>query len=231
MATSPIPSDIKAGLSAAAEAVLAAEILVTTGHIGPDGDALGSSVALAYAARLQGKTAVATYGGDPGGLAAFDFLPIEVVVPPADAPSRPDLLVSFDVGDLDRIGEVADIAALAGSVVMIDHHVSTKGFGDINVNMPTAGAAAQLCFYLLEELGWALDGPSATCLLTGLVTDTGRFQYSNTTPEVLRVAAELVAAGATPELIGQRVYENVPYAYLGLSGEVLARAVLDVESK
>jgi phosphoesterase RecJ-like protein len=97
--------------------------------------------------------------------------------------------------------------------------------------MPTAAAAAQLCFYLIRELGWDVDEPAATALLTGLVTDTGRFQYSNTTPEVLRVAAELVAAGARPELIGQRVYESVPFGYLGLSGEVVKRAVLERDRK
>lgn len=224
-----IPTELREPLAAAAARVSGAATLVTTGHIGPDGDALGSAVALAYCAGRAGKQAVAAFGGDQAPIGLFDFLPLEVVVPPAGAPAAPDLVVTFDVGELDRIGEVAGIAASAGAVVMIDHHLSTAGFGDVQINMPQAAAAAQLCFYLLRTLDWDIDERAATALLTGLVTDTGRFQYSNTTPEVLRVAAELVDAGARPELIGQRVYESVPFGYLGLSGDVLGRAVLEAE--
>lgn len=231
MSVPPIPTDVRAGIVAAAAAVRTAGTLVVTGHVGPDGDALGSAVALALAARDAGKDAVVCFGGGSVIPDQFDFLSLEVVVDPAEAPPAPDLLVSFDVGELDRLGEVAAIATAATKVVMIDHHLSTTGFGDVNVNMPSAGAAAQLCHYLLEELGWEPTEQIATALLAGLVTDTGRFQYSNTSPLVLRAAAELVEAGARPEVIGQHVYESVPFGYLGVAGAVLARALLNREKR
>ena len=92
---------------------------------------------------------------------------------------------------------------------------------------PTAPAAALMCYRLIVELGWRLTPDAASALLLGLVTDTGRFQYSNTNPEAFRTAADLVEAGARPETIGREVYESAPFGYLGVAGAVLSRAVLE----
>ena len=81
-----------------------------------------------------------------------------------------------------------------------------------------------MAYLLIEAAGWAIDERIATSLLTGLVTDTGRFQYSNTSPATLRLAADLVAAGARPEVIGQHVYEETPFGYLAVAGRVMQRA-------
>ena len=223
-----IAPDVQAGLMAAANAIASAQSILVTGHIGPDGDSLGSSIALALAARAQGRTAQVSFGGEFTMPHHFEFLDASPVVPHTEA-VVPDVLVSFDVGDKDRIGEIAAIADAANTVVMIDHHLSTDGFGDINVNDPTAGAAAQLCFELIQLLGWELTPDAAMALHVGMVTDTGRFQYSNTTPAVLTVAASLVEAGARPEVIGQAVYESVPFGYLGVAGAVMSRATLEAE--
>ncbi len=220
--------EIESGLRKAAAIVKAAESIVVTGHVGPDGDSLGSSLALAHVARAHGKVAHASFGGGFTMPEHFSFLDASPVVDPVDL-EDPDVLVTFDVGDLERIGELAAVAGRAEQVVMIDHHLSTTGFGDVIVNDPTAGAAAQLCFHLIEAIGWELTPEAATALHVGLVTDTGRFQYSNTTPDVLQVAARLVEAGARPEVIGQAVYESVPFGYLAVAGAVLSRAVLDEE--
>lgn len=225
----PIRPDLVEPLAAAVATIASARRLVVTCHIGPDGDALGSAIALAAAARARGVEAVATFGGEFTLPEHYDFLDLEVLVPPDEAPDAPDVLVSFDAGSLDRLGDVADIAARAGSVVMIDHHASNTGFGDINVNDPGAGASAQLCFYLLQALEWEITPSIAVALHTGMVTDTGRFQYSNTSPEVLRVAAALVEHGARPEVVGQNIYESVPFGYLGVQGVVLGRTVLEAE--
>ena len=83
-----------------------------------------------------------------------------------------------------------------------------------------------MAYLLIEEAGWKIDDRIATSLLTGLVTDTGRFQYSNTTPATLRLAADLVAAGARPEVIGQHIYEETPFGYLTMAARVMGRAQL-----
>jgi phosphoesterase RecJ-like protein len=113
--------------------------------------------------------------------------------------------------------------------VVVDHHVTNEGFGDIALIDPEAAATSVLVVDLLETLGWPLTPEIATCLHTALVTDTGRFQYSNTTPATLRLAADLVEAGARPEEISRNVYEEAPFGYLKAAGVALSRAVLDEE--
>lgn len=97
----------------------------------------------------------------------------------------------------------------------------------MNLIDPGAAATVELVHELILELGWPVDGTVATSLLTGLVTDTGRFQYSNTTPRTHRLAARLLEAGARPEVIGQAVYEEEPFGLLSVAGAVLGRARLD----
>jgi phosphoesterase RecJ-like protein len=218
--------ETRLGLEEAAVVISEAGSIVTTGHIGPDGDALGSALGLALTARARGVEAVASFGGGFTLPEHFSFLDTSPIVG-HDEIGSPDVLVTFDVGDLERIGELAKVAKAADTVVTIDHHLSTTGFGDINVNDPSAGAAAQLCYSLIEILGWDLTPSAAMALHVGMVTDTGRFQYSNTTPEVLEVAAALVAAGARPEVIGQAVYESVSFGYLAVAAAVMARATLE----
>jgi phosphoesterase RecJ-like protein len=215
-------------LREAASAIRDAEHLAVSCHVGPDGDALGSALALAHAARAAGKQAVVSFGSPFSVPDTYEFLDLSPLVPPGEFPSRPEVMVVFDTGVPDRLAELAANAGAAETLVIVDHHRSgDEEFGDIRLIDPEAGAAAQLCFYLLEELGWALDPTTARCLLTGIVTDTGRFQYSSTSPEVMRVAGALIRAGARPEEIGQRVYESAPFGYLAVSAAVLGRAVLE----
>ncbi len=215
------------GLTDAARAIREAGSLVATGHVNPDGDALGSSLGLALSARAAGRSARACFGGGFALGRHFSFLDTGPVVDPGEA-GAPDVLVAFDCNDPERLGaELAPVVEAAGTVVMIDHHVAGAGFGDIRVCEPSAPAAALLCYRLIRLIDWELPPEAATALLLGLVTDTGRFQYGNTNPEALRAAAELVEAGARPEVIGQAVYESVPFGYLGVAGAVLSRATLE----
>ena len=214
-------------LEAAARVIGDSGSVVTTGHVNPDGDALGAALGLALACRAEGGTADACFGGAFVLPDHFGFLDTAPLLDPSDA-EAPDVLVAFDVNDAERLGEEMEgLLNSARTVVMIDHHISGPGFGDIRVSDPTAPAASLLCYKLIRGLGWRVTPAIATALLLGLVTDTGRFQYSNTNPEALRTAAELVEAGARPEVIGREVYESVAFGYLGLAGEVLTRAVLD----
>lgn len=215
-------------LQRAAEAIRAAGRLAISCHVGPDGDALGSALALAHAADTAGIDAVVSFGSPFVLPDVYHFLDLDPVVPPDEFPAEPEVMVVFDTGVRGRLAELAANAKAAGTLIVVDHHPSGgEEFGDIRVIDPAAGAAAQLCFYLIEELGWEIDRKVARCLLAGIVTDTGRFQYSSTSPEVMRVAAALLAAGARAEEVGQQLYESVPFGYLQVSSAVLGRAVLE----
>ena len=205
-----------------------AESFVVSGHIGPDGDALGSALAFAHAARAAGKQAVVAFG-EPFVLPdAYAFLDTTPVVDSADLPTDPEVMVVFDVGVSSRLGSLAEYASKAESLLIVDHHPGAEeDFGDVQVIDTNAGAAAQLCAYLIKDLGWIIDETVGRCLLTGIVTDTGRFQYSSTDGDIMRIAADLLDAGVRPEIIGQAVYESVPFAYLSVSSAVLGRAMLE----
>ena len=217
-------------ISKAAEVISGAARVATMGHIAPDADALGSAVAFARSARLAGKEAVASFGEPFVIPTVFEFLPLDVVVPPSQYPEDADVAVAFDTAAFERLGSLGHHANGAGTLIVVDHHASNEGFGDLQVIDPYAAAAGQLAYRLIQKLGWPIDEGVATALLAAIVADTGRFQYSSTTPEVLRIGAELVEAGAVPEVVGQNLFEKVPFAYLSLLSTVAARAELD-ESK
>lgn len=222
---------IEEALDRAATVIADARRLVLVCHVGPDGDALGSMLGLAVAARRAGIEVHASFG-EPFTLPdTYRFLPIDLLVKPGAVPATPEVVVTFDAGSLDRLGNLASVAAAAGTLIVIDHHASNTGFGHINLVDPAAAATAEIVHLLLKRLGWQIDPVVATCLHTGIVTDTGRFQYSNTTPQTLVTASRLVEAGARPEVVGQHIYEEVPFGYLSLAAAVLARARLDPDRR
>lgn len=215
----------------AATALANADRVALACHVGPDGDALGSMLALALAMENAGKEVVASFGSPfaiPPNLA---FLPIDHLVPPGDFPEAPELMVVLDTGSADRIGELAANATRAGTLIVIDHHVTNEGFGDIAVVDPGAAATGELVYRILGILGWEVTPVVAQCLLTALITDTGRFQYANTTSQTHEIAAALVAAGAEPNVIGRHVYEEAPFGYLKAAGLAMGRAELDPERR
>lgn len=213
----------------AAAAINASELLALACHVGPDGDALGSMLGFGIAARDAGKQAVAGFGSPFVVPANLSFLPTDLLVGPEAFPETPETMVVFDAGSQDRLAELGSPAGDAGTLVVIDHHVTNEGFGDIALVDPDAAATAVIVVDLLDALGWPITPEIATCLLTAVVTDTGRFQYSNTTAPTLELAARLVAAGARPEQISQKVYEEAPFGYLKVAGAALARATLDAD--
>ena len=198
-------------------------------HIGPDGDALGSMLGLCLAARAASKRVVASFGSPFVVPRNFNFLPIDLLIPPSHFPDSPGLMVVLDAGSAGRLGELAANAGKASELIVIDHHVTNEGFGDIAVVDPEAAATAELVVKVLKALEWPITEDVANCLLTAIVTDTGRFQYANTRPDTLRLAADLVAAGADPTEIARHVYEQAPFGYLKAAGAALSRAELDSE--
>lgn len=219
----------RGSLESAAAIIGAAQRLALACHIGPDGDALGSMIGFGIAAANAGKQVVASFGAPFVVPDNLGFLPTSLLVAPQDFPEAPEVMISFDAGSLDRLGELAPAAGRAAKAIVIDHHVTNEGFGDVAIVDPEAAATGELVTQLLDVLGWPLTSEIATCLHTALVTDTGRFQYANTRPATLELGARLVAAGADPAEIGRHVYDEAPFGYLKVAGAALSRSELDVD--
>ncbi len=212
----------------AVESLRAAEDVALACHLGPDGDALGSMLALAIGLRSMGKTVTASWGSDPFTVPPmYTYLPgLELLIEPEYFPQSPALLVTFDTGSLERLGSLQATAARAGTVIVLDHHMSNTAFGDINVVDPTAAATAVLVDQLLQRLGVPLTADIAACLYTGLSTDTGSFRFASTTPEVLQLGARLLATGIKHDEIARAIWDTNRFPYLKLLGALLARAEL-----
>lgn len=220
-------TELDKAMNDAAVVLEAAESIVVIGHVGPDGDALGSAIGLALAARSAGKSAHATFGEPFVVPDQLRFLVTDVLVAPGElAEQTVDVAIAVDVAALDRLGSAARIAERAGKFVVIDHHATNGGFGDVAVVDPKAAATAEVIYRLLVQLDWEVDERIAEALYVGLVTDTGRFQYSATSPAVHKIAADLLARGVAPDRVGRHLYEESPFAYLHVAGAVLSRAEL-----
>jgi phosphoesterase RecJ-like protein len=211
----------------AAAVIAGSQDLALACHVGPDGDALGSMIGFGIAARNAGKAVVAGFGSPFAIPSTLSFLPADLLVDPDSFPEAPETMVVFDAGSQDRLAELGSPAGDSATLVVIDHHVTNEGFGDIALVDPEAAATGVIVVDLLDVLGWPITPDIATCLLTAVVTDTGRFQYANTNPPALELAARLVDAGARPDVISQKVYDEAPFGYLKAAGIALTRAQLD----
>lgn len=225
-----IAATVSPDIDAAASAIDARASIALACHMTPDGDALGSMLALHHLCLAAGKHSVASWP-EPFTVAPhYAYLPgLDLTTKPADFPAAPELMVTFDCGSLDRLGELAGPARAAGELVVVDHHVTNDRYGSINVVEPDAAASAVVVRRLARRLGWELNRDAAICIYTGLVTDTGRFQYSNTTPEVFELAAELSTFDLPIASMSRQLFELHRFAYLQLVAVALERAVLDRE--
>lgn len=199
--------------------LLAQDKHVLCPHVSPDGDALGSTLALKMALEKAGKKVTVMVDDDVP--KAFGFLPqIDCFVKPADGEVvETDLLVVLDASSLDRIGKVAQ-AVKAKAVANIDHHISNTQFADYLYLNTEAAATAEILCNLVEKLGITPDKNLATCLYTGIYTDCGSFRYANTTPGTMRAAAKLLEYGARPNEISDALGTNTR-ANIEMLGKVL----------
>lgn len=212
---------------AALEAIREADEIVLACHVNPDGDALGSLLATSLGLKQLGKRTHPTWG-TPGLVIphSYAFLPdVSSVTDPQDLPEAATF-IALDCGAADRLGELEKYAADAPRLINIDHHPGNENFGTQNLVVTTVSSTAELVARLLQDLGVEIDRDIATCLYTGVVTDTGRFQYSSSSPDTLRLAADLLELGVDAQLVAQEVFESSPFNFLKLTGRVLDRAVL-----
>ncbi|WP_324273858.1 DHH family phosphoesterase [Blastococcus brunescens] len=199
--------------SVLAEAADRRATVVLSGHVQPDADALGSTLALAEGLRRRGARVLVTFP-DPFTLpASLGWLPgAEGLVPSSAVPSSPDVFVSLDAASPGRLGELAVLLDAAGTSVVVDHHASNPGFGDVRLIDGGAPATVTLVAGLLDELGVPLDAQLATLLYAGLAADTGSFRFGNTRPETHELAARLLATGIDHSDISRRLFDTAPSA-------------------
>ncbi|CAN5129717.1 bifunctional oligoribonuclease/PAP phosphatase NrnA [soil metagenome] len=220
-------------LAAAADVLRDAGTVVVTGHINPDGDALGSLFAVTAALRHLGIKALSAWGSrhptePPVGLeeSLADILPCsEDVRLPDELPGAPDVLIACDTGAVGRLGTLQPLVEAAGTVIVLDHHAVGEPFGDIRIIDPEASCTGVLALRLIDVLGVPLTASMAAALYLGLLTDTGRFGFASTGPADHRVAARLLEAGADHVAVARAVYESASPGFLGLIARVTARAV------
>jgi len=212
----------------AVDTIRGASAIALACHQGPDGDALGSMLALGLALRKAGKDVVASWGSDPFLVPKhYGFLPgQELIVEPHAYPAAPQLMITFDAGSFDRLGTLEPNGHAAGTLIVVDHHVTNDEFGMINLVDPEAAASAIVTYRLIHELGIDLDAAIAKNLYTGIVTDTGSFKYRNTTPPVHEIAADLLQYDIGHDDIVRIVYDTHPYGFLKLVAVALDRAEL-----
>jgi phosphoesterase RecJ-like protein len=216
--------------SVLAEAAAARSTVVLSGHVQPDADAIGSTLALAEGLRRRGARVLPTFP-DPFVLpASLAWLPgADALVPSAQIPSAPDVFVSLDAASPGRLGELAALLDTAGTAVVIDHHASNPGFGDVTLIDPAAPATVTLVADVLDGLGVLVDQRLAMCLYAGLAADTGSFRFGSTRPETHELAARLLATGIDHAEISRRLFDTAPFGWLGLLSVVTGRAVLEPE--
>jgi bifunctional oligoribonuclease and PAP phosphatase NrnA len=207
------------------EELRTAEKLLLTTHENPDGDALGSLLGMHWILRQLGKDSLMYMSPDEFPLPheyrdmRFDQI---LGAPPRDMDER--VAVFLDCGNIDRM-PVDFLQGEGIHILNIDHHHDNTRFGTANLVDPNASCTAEIVWRLSKELGAEVTPDIASALYVGLITDTGRFMYENTTPEAHLMAAELIEAGVEPHRIYSRIWESLPFARIKL----LQRALASIE--
>jgi phosphoesterase RecJ-like protein len=218
------PQTTNPDLTAVADAIGAHDRFLITTHENPDGDALGSLLASKLALDSLGKDSVIYLGGQAPLPAEYAFMPLDALsrtVPP-DAGER--VLLAVDCANANRLGPEAERLLQARLVINVDHHHDNTAFGHLNLIVADASSTGEVLHDLFRELGVETTPEIAEALYIAIVTDTGRFQYTNTTPKAHRLAAELLERGADVHKVFQGVYESVQFAKLKLLARALERA-------
>src|SRR5919109_423109 len=211
-------------LGTIAEAIMKHDRFLVTTHENPDGDALGSLLAMTLALRELGKDAVMYLFGEVPIPNEYEFMQFAGLQRGPNPEVRDRVVVAVDAANERRLGPQEDMLAQAPLVIDVDHHHDNTRFGRLNYIDGTASSTGEILRDLFRELGVELTPEIAEALYIAIVTDTGRFQYANTTAKALRLAAELVEAGADVHRVFQGVYENVAFAKLKLIARALDHA-------
>ncbi len=202
-----------------------AQRIALLAHESPDGDCIGSALGLAHILSQLGKECVpACADAAPKNLS---FLPGIEMLQQTLSDEFFDLIIALDAGELRRFGRLYEDHRPfldSAKILNIDHHISSEGCGQVNIIDANAAATAELIVLFQQQAGLPVNRDAALCLLTGVITDTSSFQFTNTTPRTFEVAALLLHAGATPETVVQPVYRTRPLAQVRFQAMILANA-------
>ena len=208
------------------EIAINSTFLITT-HENPDGDAVGSTLALAGYLRRLGKEVTLYYSDPLPDL--YNFLPLSDTVLNAIPSGAYDICFVLDVGEFKRAGkEIAEFRGV-GKFINIDHHLHCDNFGYINLIDPEASATGALIYRIIKAAGQDIDYATALCIYTAVITDTGSFRYSNANTEAFTIAGEMVSLGVNAWYVAEKLYERQPRERLALLA--LALSTLEVSSR
>jgi phosphoesterase RecJ-like protein len=207
-----------------ADAIRSHDRFIVATHENPDGDALGSLLSTKLALEQLGKDVVMYLHGTVPLPQEYSFMELEELRRELPDDWRDRILLALDCANERRLGPDPTLVKEALLVIDVDHHHDNTRFGGLNAIVPTASSTGEVLRDLFAELGVELTPEIAEGLYIAVVTDTGRFQYANTTPKALRLAAELVEAGADVHRVFQWVYEIIAFAKLKLVARALERA-------
>lgn len=200
------------------------------GHVRPDGDALGSQLALALSLQLLGKDV--TVWNEDGLLEKYNFLPGGArLTQPSRQPLDFDVAIALDTATQNRLGTAGESVRHAKIWINIDHHPSNPGYGDLVYIDPTSPATGQILFELIQNQQLPMDPAIAENLFVAISTDTGSFQYPNTTARTFEIGAELVRGGVDVGRVSQLLYENYPRRRTELLRELLGTMRIEANGK
>jgi phosphoesterase RecJ-like protein len=225
-----LPSEVDVAMNRAIEVIESATSVAIVCHVAPDGDALGSLIALALALDARGVPVQASWDDESNELPAkYDFLPGADLITPRNDVRPPDVAIAVDCATAERMGKLGDRMKKAKVLVNIDHHVSNTKFGPVNVVDEKSSSTAELILHLLSRMGASITPEIATCLYTGLVTDTGSFGYASVTPRTHAIAAFLIQRGVDVADVSQKLFESYRFSFLKVLGRTLNRATLETD--
>lgn len=216
-------SQYKEKLQAAARFIHENDDFLVVSHVSPDGDAIGSTSAVGFILQLLGKTyTLINDGRTPkkyqmllGGQPIVDYS----LVPPSRRFGR---VIAVDCADFSRIGGVHNVFDEGVQLLNIDHHPTNDLFGSVNLVHPDAAATVEIIFELGQQLGIQWTKPLAASIYAGLLTDTGGFRYSNTSPNVLSIAEKMLRAGAEGAVLAEQLLETMTYPQMQLLRDALS---------
>lgn len=206
----------------------ASSVLIGT-HLNPDGDALGSALAMSFYLTSEGiKNEVICHHPAPANL---EFLPGSGKIRQIPQIKDHDLAIVLDLDSLERLGNTAQYFERIPHMIVMDHHVPHEAPGDLRIVDTHAPATAVILSRLLFALEADLTPEIATCLLTGIVTDTGSFRFRNTNAEALSISAKLLESGANINLVSEEIFQSKPLSSARLMGYLLERMQLEMDDR
>lgn len=202
---------------------------IVVSHVDPEGDAIGTSLALYHILKNLGKK-VCVYN-ESGVPKILKFLPgSNELLSEISSVNEFDCIFVVDCGDLGRIGSLKNKLEKL-KIINIDHHSTNDYFGDLNFVDKTASAAGEVLFDIIKALNIPINYDIAINLYTAIVVDTGSFRYASTSSKSFKIAAELLKAGVDPWFVSMNIYENYPYERMKLLGDVLSTLTLHLDNK